>query len=113
MNYTIDATNKKLGRLASEAAQILQGKKSPAYEPRLAGTDWVVVKNASKIIVTGRKAQQKIYYRHTGYMGHLKEKTFEMIFAKSPEKVLWLAVYNMLPKNWLRQKRMNRLKIER
>lgn len=113
MNYIIDATNKKLGRLASEVAQILQGKKSPSYEPRLEGSDRVVVKNAAKLVVTGRKATQKIYYKHTGYMGHLKEKTFEMMFAKSPEKVLWLAVYNMLPKNWLRMRRMKRLKIEK
>jgi len=112
MKYTIDAKDKILGRLASEAAVILQGKKDPSYEQRLPGKDEVIIKNSSKIKVSGDKAKQKIYYRHTGYIGHLKKQTFEQLFAKSPEKVIWKAVYNMLPKNRLRKDRMKRLKIE-
>ncbi|MEK7192398.1 MAG: 50S ribosomal protein L13 [Patescibacteria group bacterium] len=113
MNHVIDATNQKLGRLASKIAQILQGKLHPSYNPRLPGSDRVVVKNASKIAVSGEKMEKKIYYRHTGYMGHLREKVFKDAFAKSPEKVLLLAVSRMLPKNFLRQPRLNRLVIER
>lgn len=113
MEHVIDATNQKLGRLASKIALILQGKLNADYEPRLVGQDKVVVKNAAKIAVTGKKPSQKIYYRHTGYMGHLREKNYKELFAKAPEKVLWYAVYNMLPKNFLRQKRLNRLVIEK
>ena len=113
MDYVIDAQNQRLGRLASEIAVILQGKKRPNYDPRLVGVDRVVVRNASKLIVTGRKYTQKIYYHHTGYMGHLREKKFRQVFEKSSERVLWDAVYNMLPKNRLRMKRLKRLKIER
>ena len=113
MEYMIDATNQKLGRLASEIAVILQGKKNPDYEPRLPGNIKVMVKNASKIQVTGRKSEDKVYYHHTGYMGHLKTKKYEEVFEKSPETVLRKAVFNMLPKNRLRQKRLNHLVIER
>lgn len=113
MDYTINAQNQRLGRLASEIAVILQGKKTAAYEPRLSGADRVIVKNVSKIAVTGKKYTQKVYYHHTGYMGHLREKKFREVFEKSPEKVLWKAVYNMLPKNRLRAKRLKRLVIER
>ncbi|MEK7114903.1 MAG: 50S ribosomal protein L13 [Patescibacteria group bacterium] len=113
MEYILDAKNKKLGRLASEAAQILQGKKNPDYNPRNPGKDRVVIKNASLIEVSGDKANQKIYQYHTGYMGHLRAKKFKEMMAKQPQKVLEWAIYNMLPKNFLRQKRMNMLKIER
>lgn len=113
MQYVIDAKNQKLGRLASKIAQILQGKMHPDYEPRNPGKDTVVVKNASRIAVSGRKADQKIYYRHTGYMGHLKERLYKEFFAKSPEKILELAVKRMLPQNFLKQKRLNRLIIEK
>ena len=113
MEYIIDATNQKLGRLASEIAVILQGKKNVSYEPRNAGTDKVIIKNVSKITVTGRKYTQKVYYHHTGYMGHLREKKFREVFEKSPQTVLRKAVYNMLPKNRLRAKRLKRLIIER
>ena len=113
MEYTIDASNQKLGRLASEIAVILQGKKRSSYDPRLPGVDRIIVKNAKKIEITGRKYSKKIYYHNTGYMGHLREKTFRDLFEKSPEKVLWKAVYNMLPKNRLRIKRLKRLKIEK
>ncbi|MDO8537211.1 MAG: 50S ribosomal protein L13 [bacterium] len=109
MNYNIDAKNKILGRLASEIAQILQGKKSPKYEPRLVGGDKVFVKNYQEIKVTGKKFKEKIYYHHTGYVGHLKEKTFEQVFSKDPKRVLREAVRRMLPKNFLNQKRLKNL----
>ena len=109
MDYHIDAKDKILGRLASEIAVILQGKKSPKYELRLLGGDKVYVENVKNLKVTGRKYKEKIYYRHTGYMGHLKEKTFEQVFAKDPRKVLRQAVRRMLPKNFLNQKRMKNL----
>ncbi len=113
MDYNIDAKNKKLGRLASEIAVILQGKKHANYEPRLRGEDRVLVKNAGSLVVTGGKEVKMVYYKHTGYMGHLREKTFEQMFAKSPEQVLRKAIENMLPRNFLRDKRLRMLKIEK
>lgn len=110
--YSIDASNKRLGRLASEAAVVLQGKKHPSYNPRLPGQDKVIIKNASKITISGKKTEQKIYYSHTTQIGHLKKRTYKQVFAKSPAKVIWKAIYNMLPKNRLRNDRMKRLKIE-
>lgn len=112
MNYTIDATNQKLGRLASKIALILQGKLSPAYERNLVGNARAVVKNIAKITVTGRKFTDKIYYRHTGYMGHLRKRTYRQFFEKSPAMVLRLAVKRMLPQNFLRDKRLKNLIIE-
>ena len=112
MVYTIDAQNQTLGRLASRIAVILQGKTSAAYEPRLSGTDTVIVKNVSKLRFTGRKLRDKTYYRHTGYMGHLKERTLGERFKRSPEEVLRYSVRHMLPKNRLAAKRLKRLTIE-
>lgn len=112
MDYKIDATNKKLGRMASEIALILQGKKSAYYEPRLAGADNVVVSNIRKMTFSGKKMTQKRYYRHTGYMGHLRFKTLNEVFEKNPAKVLRVAVERMLPRNTLRSKRMLRLEIK-
>lgn len=112
MIYEIDAKNKKLGRLASDIAVILQGKKSVMYNPRLASGDKVVVKNLDKLDLGVVKMEKKIYYRHTGYMGHLKEKTLKQEWQKSPEKVLRMAVKRMLPKNFLKDKRMSKLKVE-
>ena len=106
MDYVLDAKNKRLGRIASEVATILQGKKSPRYEPRLVGSDRVLLKNVMGITVSGRKAKQKIYYRHTGYVGHLKKRTFEEAFAKNPRRVLLEAVRRMLPKNFLNSRRL-------
>lgn len=113
MHHIIDATNKKLGRLAVEIAHILQGKNHPSYERNKEGVDTIAVKNAGALMVTGAKAEQKVYYHHTGYMGHLRKMPFKIAFAKSPEEVLRRAVYNMLPKNWIRQNRLNRLTIKR
>ncbi len=112
MQYEFDAKNKKLGRLASEIALVLQGKKSPSYHPKDEGSDTVVVKNAAKLVLTGRKAQEKVYYRHAGALGHLKETKFEDKFAKDPAWVLRHAVRLMLPKNRLNIRRLKRLKIE-
>ena len=106
MDYQIDAKNKILGRLASEIASILQGKHSPKYEPRLVGDDKVILKNYKNVAVSGRKAKEKIYYRHTGYVGHLKEKTYEQAFSKDPKWVIREAVRRMLPKNFLNAKRL-------
>ncbi|MDD5547525.1 MAG: 50S ribosomal protein L13 [Candidatus Pacebacteria bacterium] len=113
MDYIIDAKSKRLGRVASEIAVILQGKKNPHYNPRLAGEGTVTVKNVDQLQFSGGKETKKIYYRHTGYMGHLKETKLKEMFEKSPAKVLQLAVERMLPKNFLRAKRMRRLIIEK
>ena len=109
MEYIINAENRKLGRLATNIALILQGKLNAKYNPRLAGSDRVTVQNVGKIVFERGKYQKKIYYQHTGYMGHLRKKTLRTVFEKSPETVLKKAVFNMLPKNRLRAKRMNRL----
>jgi len=113
MQYTIDAADKSLGRLASEIAVILQGKKNPKYEPRLEGEDGVIVKNIDKIKVTGKKFKQKIYYRHTTQIGHLKQRTMKQVWQKNgAAEILRLAVMRMLPKNRLRAKRIKKLIIE-
>ena len=112
VQHVIDATGQVLGRLATQIAVLLQGKNTPAYLPREIGSNVVVIKNAKKIIVTGNKAKDKVYYHHTGYMGHLREKKYKEVVEKNPGEALRLAVFNMLPKNFIRQKRMNRLKIE-
>ena len=109
MEYHIDAKNKVLGRVASEIAMILQGKKSASYERNRVSADKVYVTNYDTIRVTGSKATDKIYYKHTGYVGHLKEKTFEQHMQKDPKFVLRRAVRKMLPKNFLNQKRIKNL----
>lgn len=113
MDYHINAKNKPLGRLASEVATILQGKKSAKFEPRLVGSDRVVLKNYKSVVVTGKKSTQKIYYRHTGYVGHLKETSFENAFRKSPENVIRESVRRMLPKNFLNARRLKNLIFEK
>lgn len=109
--WLVSAENKILGRLAARIATFLVGKHKPTYTHHIDSGDAVVVINANKIIVTGRKYTEKAYYRHSGYPGGLKKKTFKEIFGKHPEKILYLAVKNMLPKNKLRAKRLKRLKI--
>jgi len=108
--HTIDAAGKVLGRLASEIAVLLRGKNNPHFVPYLDGGDFVAVKNVNRIKVTGKKAEQKKYYRHSGYLGGLKEITFKKIFEKDPSLVLKKAVFGMLPKNKLRAKMIKRLK---
>ncbi len=113
MEYYIDATNKNLGRIASEVALILQGKKSAKYNPRLEGEDKAIIKNINNLQISGKKEGQKVYHRHTGYMGHLKTATYkEVVDKKGKAEVLRRAVMRMLPKNKLQIKRIKRLIIE-
>ena len=112
MEYVIDVKGKPLGRVATEAAVILQGKKSPRYDPRLPGDDKVIIRNACEIIVTGKKAEKKIYYRHSDRVGNLKKRTYAQAFENDPAWVIRHAVRLMLPKNKLRKDRLKRLIIE-
>jgi len=109
--HLIDAKGQVLGRLATKIAQLLMGKHKSTFVPHLDCGDYVVVINAAEVKVTGKKLKDKIYYRHTGYMGGLKEVRLEEMLAKNPTRVIWLAVKNMLPKNKLRKQRLERLKI--
>ncbi len=109
MEHHIDAKNKPLGRLASKIALILQGKKSASYERNRVSDDRVYVTNFADVSLSGNKRAQKIYYRHTGYVGHLKEATLEEKMTKDPKWVLREAVRKMLPKNFLNQKRLKNL----
>ena len=112
-DHIIDAKDKPLGRLASQIALLLQGKNLPSYEPRKVGGNRVVVKNVSQLKVTGDKASQKVYYRHSGKPGHLKQKKFRDVFRETPERVLLNAVKGMLPRNKLRNERLKLLIIEK
>ena len=96
--YVVDAEGMTLGRLASEVAKILRGKNKPVFTPHLDMGDYVIVINAEKISVTGKKLDQKVYYHHSGYVGGLKETTLKEKLAKKPEQVIELAVKGMLPK---------------
>lgn len=109
--YILDAEGQTLGRLASEAASILRGKKKPIYTPHVDGGDYVIIINAEKIEVTGKKRQEKIYKRHTGYPGGLKEITFEKLLEKKPEEILRHAVKGMLPKGPLGRDMAKKLKV--
>ena len=110
--YVVDADGMVLGRLATEVAKIIRGKHKPMFTPHMDTGDNVIVINASKIRVTGRKAEQKEYFRHTGYMGHERFTPFATMLAKHPERVIEKAVYGMLPKNALgRQKLRNKLRV--
>lgn len=109
--HIIDATNKILGRLSTQIAILLRGKHKPNFTPYLDLGDYVVVKNIKKIKLTGKKTEQKKYYRHSGYLGSLKEISFKKIFEKDPSWILRKAVSGMLPKNKLRAKMIKRLKI--
>ncbi len=113
MEIIIDAKKQKLGRIATQIAHILQNKGSVAYEPRLLSDNKVIVKNILEMEISGDKKEQKIYYRHTGYMGHLREKTYKRAFAKDPAWVLRMAVRGMLPKNRLQAQRLKQLIIEK
>ena len=96
--YVVDATNMTLGRLASEVAKVLRGKNKPIFTPFIDTGDYVIVVNAEKIKVTGKKLDQKIYYRHSDYVGGMKETTLREQLAKKPESVVEMAVKGMLPK---------------
>lgn len=110
MEYTIDAKDKILGRLATEIAVLLRGKNNPDFAPNKDSGDFVFVKNIKEIKVSGKKYDNKVYYRHSGYLGSLKETSYKKIFENNPEQVLISAVYGMLPKNRLRDKQIKRLK---
>ena len=109
--FVVDAADKTLGRLASEIAMRLRGKHKPVYTPHVDTGDYIVVVNADKIRVTGRKATDKMYHHHTGYIGNLKSISFEKMQAKAPGRVLELAVKGMLPKNPLGRAMFRKLKI--
>lgn len=109
--YVVDAEGKTLGRLASEIAQILRGKHKPTYTPHVDCGDFVVVVNAGKINVTGKRLDQKFYYRHSGYIGNLKETSLRHMLETHPERVLQFAVRGMLPKNRLGRKMFKKLKV--
>ena len=96
--YVVDATGYTLGRLSSEIAKVLRGKNKPIFTPHIDTGDYVIVVNAEKVKVTGKKLDQKIYYRHSEYVGGMKETTLREMLAKKPEKVVELAVKGMLPK---------------
>jgi len=110
--HTIDATGKVLGRLATEIAILLRGKHKPDFAPNKDIGDFVIVKNVDKVKITGKKLEQKKYYRHSGYLGHLKEIPLKKVFIETPAKVLRKTVYGMLPKNKLSKEQIKRLKIE-
>lgn len=109
--YVVDAADHTLGRLSSEIASILRGKNKPTYTPSMDTGDYVIVVNAEKIKVTGKKLDQKIYYRHSDYVGGMKETTLKELLAKKPEDVIKLAVKGMLPKGPLGRQMIKKLHV--
>ncbi|MBS3909449.1 MAG: 50S ribosomal protein L13 [Actinobacteria bacterium] len=109
--FVVDAAGIPLGRLATRVAHILRGKHKTMYTPSMDVGDHIVIINAEKIAMTGRKAQTKMYYRHSGYIGGLKEMTFEKLQAKHPERILELAIKGMLPHNSLGRAMFRKLKV--
>ncbi len=109
--YLIDASNKILGRLASEIATILRGKHKAIFTSHMDAGDYVIVVNADKVAFTGAKLDKKIYYRHSGYVGGLKETTARQMLEKKPENIIMLAVKGMLPKTSLGRRQLKKLKI--
>lgn len=111
--YIIDGEGKKLGRLSSEVAKILRGKTKPTYTPHVDTGDHVIIINAEKIVLTGKKLEQKTYKYHTGHPGGLKEVPYKKIMAEKPEKAVFLAVKGMLPKNSLGRQMIKKMKVYR
>lgn len=109
--YVVDATGYTLGRLSSEIAKVLRGKNKPIFTPHIDTGDHVIVINADKIKVTGKKLDQKIYYNHSEYVGGMKETTLRELLAKKPEKVMELAVKGMLPKGPLGRQMLTKLHV--
>ena len=107
--YVVDAADMTLGRLASEVAKILRGKNKPVFTPHVDTGDYVIVVNAAKVAVTGKKLDQKVYYRHSDYVGGLKETTLREMLEKKPEQVVEHAVKGMLPKGPLGRKMYSKL----
>jgi len=107
----VDAEGKTLGRLATQIADALRGKRKPEYTPHVDTGDFVIVVNAEKIVVTGNKRADKRYYRHSGYPGGLRSRTFEEMLARRPEEIIRKAVKGMLPRNRLARKQLTKLKV--
>ncbi|NMB25516.1 MAG: 50S ribosomal protein L13 [Firmicutes bacterium] len=109
--YVIDAEDKVLGRLAGEIATILRGKHKPQFTPHMDTGDFVIVVNAEKVKLTGKKREQKTYYWHTGYPGGIRSRTAGELLARKPEEVIRKAVWGMLPKNKLSRQQLTKLKV--
>lgn len=109
--YVVDAADQRLGRLATEIATILRGKNKPTFTPHLDTGDFVIVVNAEKVAVTGKKRAQKVYRRHSGRPGGMKLETFDQLQARIPERIIEQAVKGMLPKNSLGRKLFTKLKV--
>lgn len=109
--YVVDAEGMTLGRLASEVAKVLRGKNKPIFTPHIDTGDYVIVVNAEKVKVTGKKLDQKVYYNHSDYVGGMKETTLKEMMAKKPEKVVELAVKGMLPKGPLGRSMFTKLHV--
>jgi len=109
--YVVDAEGKHLGRLATEIVRVLRGKNKPQYTPHVDVGDFVVVVNADRVVVTGRKAEHRVYRRHSGYPGGMKETSYEQMLARKPAEILRKAVYGMMPKTRLARKQFKKLKI--
>jgi large subunit ribosomal protein L13 len=109
--YVVDADGQTLGRLAAEIARVLRGKSKPQYTPHVDTGDFVVVVNAERIVVTGRKAEQKVYRRHSGYPGGLKTTSYEQLLERQPTEILRKAVKGMMPKTRLARQQLRKLKI--
>ena len=109
--YVVDAEGKTLGRLATQIADALRGKRKPEYTPHCDTGDYVVVVNAERIKVTGKKLTDKVYYRHTGYPGGIKQRTLQEMLDRRPEEVIRKAVKGMLPKNRLARQQINKLHV--
>jgi large subunit ribosomal protein L13 len=109
--YVIDAQDKALGRVATEVARILRGKHKPIFTPHVDTGDFVIVLNAEKVLLTGNKAEQKFYYRHSGYPGGIKAVSYGELLKKKPQKVMELAVKGMLPHNKLGSATFKKLKV--
>ncbi|HEY8584326.1 MAG TPA: 50S ribosomal protein L13 [Capillimicrobium sp.] len=107
----VDATGQTLGRLATQIADALRGKRKPEYTPHVDTGDFVVVINAERVQVSGNKRSEKRYYRHSGYPGGLKSRTFEEMIERRPEEVIRLAVKGMMPRNRLARKQLTKLKV--
>lgn len=109
--YVVDAAGKTLGRLAVQVADLLRGKNKTTFTPHVDCGDFVIVINADKIVLTGKKAEQKYYYHHTGYIGHMKSVRYDNLLANRPELAIQLAVKGMIPSNTIGRKAMTRLHI--
>lgn len=109
--YIIDAEDKVLGRVATEAARLLRGKHKPTYTPNIDVGDHVIITNCAKVVLTGKKLDQKIYRHHTGYIGNMKETSARNMMQNNPEKAMMLAIKGMLPKNRLGRQMINKVRI--